>query len=221
MKRRFLNIKKLSFLTGLVLLTGSLVACGSDASSDTSQETAEEVTTDANDGSDVDITSDEAQNVDEEMLVYYEYEFETYDGEKVVLDQTNITDQVVVADVFEAPIIPEDAQVIAPGRDFVLLADDFYYYVQDTVNNMITIATKPVSITETVTYEFETFDGEVLVINEDNIVSQEYVEDPLESDIVPADAEVAAPGRDFVLLEDDNYYYVEDVINRLVTIVNK
>lgn len=71
------------------------------------------------------------------------------------------------------------------------------------------------------TYEFETYDGRMIVIDESNIISQEQVEDVLESELVPADAEVIAPGRDFVYLEDADHYYVEDVENGLLTIATK
>ena len=67
-------------------------------------------------------------------------------------------------------------------------------------------------------YEFETFDGQTVVINESNIVSQEACEEPLEWDGLPADAEQQAPGRDLILFADSTNYYVEDVTNKLVTI---
>lgn len=69
-----------------------------------------------------------------------------------------------------------------------------------------------------ITYEFETFEGVTVVINESNIVSQEKVDDVLETDKVPVDAEVIAPGRDYVYLSDANYYYVEDAANGLLTV---
>lgn len=68
------------------------------------------------------------------------------------------------------------------------------------------------------TYEFETFDGLTVVINEGNIISQEACEDPLEWEGLPADAEQIAPGRDFILFADAANYYVEDAANNLVTI---
>lgn len=71
------------------------------------------------------------------------------------------------------------------------------------------------------TYEFETFEGISVVIDENNVISQETVEDVLENANVPADAEVIAPGRDFVYLADDEYYYVEDAVDNLLTIAKK
>ncbi len=80
---------------------------------------------------------------------------------------------------------------------------------------------KEAKATEYVTYEFETYDGNKVVIDSTNIVSQEKDENPLESSIVPADAEVIAPGRDYVYLSDSTYYYVEDATNNLVTVANQ
>lgn len=69
-----------------------------------------------------------------------------------------------------------------------------------------------------VAYEFETFDGLTVVINEGNMISQEACEEPLEWEGLPADAEQLAPGRDCILFADAANYYVEDVTNKLVTI---
>lgn len=71
------------------------------------------------------------------------------------------------------------------------------------------------------TYEVETFDGTTVKIDDTNIISQEKVEDVLETTLVPSDAEVIAPGRDFVYLADANNYYVEDVVDQLLTIAKK
>lgn len=71
------------------------------------------------------------------------------------------------------------------------------------------------------TYEFETFDGLTVVINEDNIISQEACEEPLEWDGLPADAEQIAPGRDYIIFENAENYYVEDAENKIVTVAFK
>lgn len=75
--------------------------------------------------------------------------------------------------------------------------------------------------TEIKTYEFETFDGETVVIHEGIIVSQEACEEPLEWDGLPEDAVQLAPGRDFILFADATNYYVEDATNKLITIAFK
>lgn len=71
------------------------------------------------------------------------------------------------------------------------------------------------------TYEAETFAGTVIKIDETNIISQEKVEDVLETTLVPSEAEVIAPGRDFVYLADADNYYVEDTVDQLLTIAKK
>ncbi len=71
------------------------------------------------------------------------------------------------------------------------------------------------------TYEFDTYDGGKVVIDDSNIVSQESIDDSLEWDELPEDAEQLAPGRDFILFSSGDKYYVEDAANNLVTIANK
>lgn len=75
--------------------------------------------------------------------------------------------------------------------------------------------------TGTMTYEFETFDGQIVVIDGSNIFFQKECENPLEWDQLPAEAEQLAPGRDFILFADDSKYYVEDAVNNIVTVANK
>ena len=81
-----------------------------------------------------------------------------------------------------------------------------------------TTTTTETSDAEYVTYEFETFDGFTVVINEGTILSQEACEEPLEWEGLPADAEQIAPGRDCILFQDAENYYVEDATNKLVTV---
>lgn len=71
------------------------------------------------------------------------------------------------------------------------------------------------------TYEVETFDGTTVKIDDTNIISQEKVEDVLETTLVPSDAEVIAPGRDFVYLANADKYYVEDAVDQLLTVAKK
>ena len=74
-----------------------------------------------------------------------------------------------------------------------------------------------------ITYEFETFDNVKVVIDENSIVAQESSDDPENSDLVSAEAagNIIAPGRDFVYLEDDDYYYVADLSRNLITVADK
>ena len=74
-----------------------------------------------------------------------------------------------------------------------------------------------------ITYEFETFDNVKVVIDENSIVAQESSDDPENSDLVSAEAagNIIAPGRDFVYLEDNDYYYVADLSRNLITVADK
>lgn len=74
---------------------------------------------------------------------------------------------------------------------------------------------------DNVKYEFETFSGKNVSICNTNICYQQSVENVLESQVVPADAEVIAPGRDFVYLENANYYFVQDAAHSLLTVARK
>lgn len=79
-------------------------------------------------------------------------------------------------------------------------------------------ATESIEIKAYETYEFETFDGDKVAINEGNIISQEAYDEPLEWDGLPADAVQLAPGRDVILFADSTNYYVEDATKKLVTV---
>lgn len=73
---------------------------------------------------------------------YLVYEFETYDGQKIVIDDSNIISQTLEENVLESTSVPEGAVVIAPGRDYVYLEDENYYYVEDAANGLLTVASK-------------------------------------------------------------------------------
>ena len=77
--------------------------------------------------------------------------------------------------------------------------------------------------TELVSYEFETFDNVKVVIDENSIITQEPSDDPENSDLVSESARgnIIAPGRDYVYLEDDDYYYVADLSRQLITVADK
>lgn len=82
---------------------------------------------------------------------------------------------------------------------------------------------EPAKAKELITYEFETFDNAKVVIDENSIVAQEQCDDPEHSELVSAEAEgnIIAPGRDYVYLEDDDYYYVADIYRNLITVAEK
>lgn len=73
---------------------------------------------------------------------YVSYEFETYDGQTIKIDESNIVSQNPEENVLETTLVPENAEVIAPGRDYVYLADDEFYYVEDSANGLLTVAYK-------------------------------------------------------------------------------
>ena len=70
------------------------------------------------------------------------YEFETYDGDEVVIDESNIILQEKTSTPEESSDISSEAEIVAPGRDYVYMADDSFYYIADYENNLLTIATK-------------------------------------------------------------------------------
>ena len=90
-------------------------------------------------------------------------------------------------------------------------------------NGTAVVEIEPAEATELVTYEFETFDNEKVVIDENSIVTQESSNDPEHSDFVSeaAAGNIVAPGRDFVYLADDDYYYVADLSRNLITVADK
>lgn len=92
-----------------------------------------------------------------------------------------------------------------------------------TTNGDTTTETTEETSEELVTYEFETFDNVQVVIDENSIITQEPSEDPENSDLVSESARgnIIAPGRDYVYLEDDDYYYVADLSRQLITVADK
>lgn len=109
--------------------------------------------------------------------------------------------------------------VLEDKRMIIHLGEVWYYLEQKQEEN--SVVEMHGSQTAYKTYEIETYEGKKLLINETNIISQEKVEDVLETTLVPADAEVIAPGRDFVYLADADNYYVEDAVDQLLTIAKK
>lgn len=73
---------------------------------------------------------------------YVTYEFETFDGETVKIDEANIISQETEKNVFETCKVPDDAEVVASGRDYVYLADENYYYMEDATKNLLTVASR-------------------------------------------------------------------------------
>jgi len=123
--------KKICVAIGMVMMIGCMTACGA-AAEDTGAPVKEEIA-----AGDTTVTVSVSE--------YETYEFDTYDGEHVVIDGINIVSQDADENPLESTKVPADAEVIAPGRDYVYLADNDYYYVEDAVNNLVTVATKGMS----------------------------------------------------------------------------
>jgi len=98
------------------------------------------------------------------------------------------------------------------GSLIVHIGEEWYYFEKRGEDH---------KIADFKTYEFQTYDGSTISIDDKNIISQEKVEDVLENTIVPSDAEIIAPGRDYVYLADSKNYYVEDSVEQLLTIAKK
>ena len=90
-------------------------------------------------------------------------------------------------------------------------------------NGTAEIAIEPAETKELITYEFETFDNVKVVIDENSIINQEQSDDPENSELISVEAagNIIAPGRDYVYLEDENYYYVADLSRNLITVADK
>lgn len=125
--------KKYFLLLGMVMVIGTLIGCGKNEefTSDALKENTE--------------TVDEMTDKEENATNYVTYEFETFDGDTIVIDSKNIVSQESDENPLESEKVPDDAEVIAPGRDYVYLADTSYYYVEDAENNLVTIANKNTS----------------------------------------------------------------------------
>jgi len=200
--------KGILIVLGMIMISGSMIGC--------KNETAP------------------IEEAVEATSVYVTYEFETLDGKKVVIDANNIVSQENDDNPLESALVPADAEVIAPGRDFVYFADETHYYVEDAINRLVTIADKGPDENasaeeenqekaELVTYEFETYDNESVLLDEASITVQEASENPEESEYISdaAAGNVIAPGRDYVYLADDDNYYVADNSRKLITVADK
>lgn len=125
--------KKYFLLFGMVMVIGTLIGCGKNEefTSDALKENTE--------------TVDEMTDKEENATNYVTYEFETFDGDTIVIDSKNIVSQESDENPLESEKVPDDAEVIAPGKDYVYFADTSYYYVEDAENNLVTIANKNTS----------------------------------------------------------------------------
>jgi len=192
--------KNVCLILGLVLMIACLSACGSgkeeakelvsevvETAPETTSETASEAVTEA-------IPENESEGESEDITEDVTYEFDTFDGQHIVVDSSNILSQNEDENPLETTKVPKEAEVIAPGRDYVLLDDGEYYYVEDTVNNLVTVVTKGMNpanaeltpgLFETddwsITYDTEKWDGhwdkegECIINNLNAVAGSSYI----------------------------------------------
>ena len=145
-----MNKTMAGMLVGVAVL-GSLTGCGSASDTTAAADTASETQAD-----------------------YKTYEFDTYEGDHVVLDAASITAQETVDDPYSSDLVPADAETIAPGRDFEYLQDADNYYVLDFADSMVTVASKAkATVTKTEVAEEatdETADTGTLVEGTDGVL---------------------------------------------------
>lgn len=85
-----------------------------------------------------DFDESELINIENNLGEIVTYEFETYDGKHVVIDETNIESQGSLdgGDIGDVSFYEQ----IAPGKDVAYMWDGTYYYVEDYSRNLMTIA---------------------------------------------------------------------------------
>ena len=150
MKRQ--TVKSLAgFLAGTLLVAG-LVGCGT-AGTDTTDTAATAETTETTEvqaePAAEETTEAAADTTADAATETVTYEFDTYDGEHVVIDGSNLTLQEKCDDPNTCDKVPADAEDVAPGRDYAYKADADNFYVLDFVNNMVTVAPKAAAVKET------------------------------------------------------------------------
>ena len=164
-KRGKIMKNKLLKVLGMTMIVGCMVACGSE-----NVEQKDDVAPVATDVEKTEESADDADEVD-----YLTYEFETFDGEAVVINENNIVSQEDCEDPFEWEGLPEDAEQIAPGRDCVLFADSTNYYIEDATNKLVITAFKElgdliedtdIAVFDNDVYSFE-FDSNYFEVYED------------------------------------------------------
>ena len=71
----------------------------------------------------------------EEVMVY---EFDTYDNQHIVLDATNVYQQVNLDAIGDYGDV--ELEKVAPGKDIAYLFDGECYYIEDYTANLLTIS---------------------------------------------------------------------------------
>lgn len=169
--------KKLLTILGVTMIIASMSACGTDTKNVSENAGAEksEAVSDNKEATDKEATDKTESNKADETAEIMTYEFETFDGLTVVINEGTIVSQEACDEPLEWAGLPADAEQIAPGRDYILFEDDVNYYVEDTVNGLVTVAFKElgdvvdsdIAIFDNNVYSF-IFDPEYFVVNEDS-----------------------------------------------------
>lgn len=156
--------KKLLVLLGLTMLVGSITACGSKNENRTDNTAGTTASTEIAESTETAESTDVAESAEKAELKTYE--FETFDGLTVVINEGNIISQEACKEPLEWESLPADAEQIAPGRDFILFADSTQYYVEDAANSLVTIAFKELGdvIEET---DYAIFDNDIFSFHYD------------------------------------------------------
>ncbi|GEM_PF-5271259 len=141
MKKNNMMVKTVLTVAMATMMAAMCVGCGSKDTQVTAEITVEDVAEEATVAEEA-APEEVAETTEATELVTYD--FETYDGDHVVIDASNITVQEKTDDPEGSSYITAEAanNVIAPGRDYVYMADDNNYYVADYANGLITVATK-------------------------------------------------------------------------------
>ena len=66
------------------------------------------------------------------------YEFDTYDGNHIVMDASNVYQQVSLDEVGDYGEV--ELEIVAPGKDIVYMFDGERYYIEDYSRNILTIS---------------------------------------------------------------------------------
>jgi len=203
--------KKICVALGVVMMAACLTACGNEAekaAADKEQVAAEAVAENTEEPK-----AEVIEAATETASEYVTYEFETFEGDTVVIDSSNILSQDADEEPLESTKVPAEAEVIAPGRDLVYLADAEYYYVEDAENGLVTVATKGADDTTAAADEVFKNDDFSIAYTPGTFEASEvrgFVR------VVYVNEEVQAPGSNEIIITKDEGTTVDDIVKAIV-----